>query len=229
MIIISRRSLIAAASVLALAHGAGAQDDSTAYVVAYIEVSPASVQQALELIAAEAEASRNDPGNLLFEPLQRIGRPNHFALLETWADLEAQQSHRDSARTTAFREALDTLLYSPYDERLHVQLDMGAQVGGDSPDAVYALTHVDVTPDNVGPTLEQLHSIAGDSRAEPGNRRFDVVVQSSRSNHFTVVEKWQSAQAQTEHVDAPHSREFRDNLYPLSGALYDERLYRALN
>ena len=73
MIYISRRSLIAAASVLALAHGAGAQDDSTAYVVAYIEVSPASVQQALELIAAEAEASRNDPGNLLFEPLQRIG------------------------------------------------------------------------------------------------------------------------------------------------------------
>ena len=102
------------------------------------------------------------------------------------------------------------------------------QVGGDSPDAVYALTHVDVTPDNVEPTLEHLHSIAGDSRAEPGNRRFDVVVQSDRSNHFTVVEKWQSAQAQTEHIDAPHSREFRDNLYPLSGRLYDERLYRAL-
>ena len=161
MITISRRSLIAAASALALAHGAGAQDESTAYVVAYIEVSPSSVQQALELI--------------------------------------------------------------------HIQLDIGAHAGGYSSDAVYALTHVDVPPDNVEPTREHLHSIAGDSRAEPGNRRFDVVVQSSRSNHFTVVEKWQSAQAQTEHVDAPHSREFRDNLYPLSGALYDERLYRALN
>ena len=224
-----RSALLVTALALALVRTAGGQDGEASYVVAYIEVSPTSVQQAMELIAAEVEASRNDSGNVLYEALQRIGRPNHFVLLETWADAETQQSHRDSARTTAFREALDALLYSPYDERLHVQLDMGAQVGGDSPDAVYALTHVDVTPDNVEPTLEQLHPIAGDSRAEPGNRRFDVVVQSDRSNHFTVIEKWQSAQAQTEHVDAPHSREFRDNLYPLSGALYDERLYRALN
>ena len=75
MRIISRTGLIGAAMALVLAHGARAQDDSAAYVVAYIEVSPSSIQQAADLIAAEAEASRNDPGNLLFEPLQRIGRP----------------------------------------------------------------------------------------------------------------------------------------------------------
>ncbi len=228
MRIISRTGLIGAAMALVLAHGARAQDDSAAYVVAYIEVSPSSIQQAADLIAAEAEASRNDPGNLLFEPLQRIGRPNHFVVLETWTDLDAQQSHRDSARTTNFREALAPLLYSPYDERLHVQVHTDPQLGETGAEAVYAVTHLDVTPANVEPTLEHLSMIAPASRDESGNRRFDVLVQSSRMNHFTIVERWENAQAQLEHVDAPHSQTFRGNVYPLAGALYDERLYRAL-
>ena len=228
MRVFSRTGIIGAALALVLGYGAHAQDDSTAYVVAYIEVSPSSIQQAADLIAAEAEAGRNDPGNLLLEPLQRIGRPNHFVILETWDDLDAQQTHRDSARTTAFRAALAPLLYSPYDERLNVQVQADAQLGNPGADAVYAVTHVDVTPANVEPALEYLHAVAPASRNESGNHRFDVLVQSSRTNHFTVVERWESAQAQQEHVDASHSLTFREGIYPLAGALYDERLYRAL-
>ena len=223
-----RSALLVSALALALVRTAGGQDSEASYVVGYIEVSPTSVQQAMELIAAEVEASRNDPGNVLYEALQRIGRPNHFVLLETWADAEAQQSHRDSARTTAFRDALAPLLYSPYDERLHVQLAIDARQGGSGADAVYAVTHVDVTPANVEPALEYLNVVAPASRGESGNHRFDVLVQASRTNHFTVVERWESEDAQREHVDATHSRTFRASIYPLSGALYDERLYRAL-
>ena len=223
-----RSALLVTALALALVRTAGGQDGEASYVVAYIEVSPTSVQQAMELIAAEVEASRNDSGNVLYEALQRLERPNHFVLLETWVDAEAQQSHRDSARTTAFRDALAPLLYSPYDERLHVQLAIDAQQDGSGADAVYAVTHVDVTPANVEPALEYLHAVAPASRGESGNHRFDVLVQASRTNHFTVVERWESTDAQREHVDATHSRMFRQNLYPLSGALYDERLYRAL-
>ena len=221
-------ALLGVVLALELTHGTSAQDNAATYVVTYIEVSPSSIQQAADLIAAEAEAGRNDPGNLLFESLQRINRPNHFVLLQTWVDLDAQQSHRDSARTTSFREALAPLLYSPYDERLHVQVQTDAQLGEPGADAVYAVTHVDVTPANVEPALEYLHAVAPASRDESGNHRFDVLVQSSRTNHFTVVERWESAQAQQEHVDAPHSRSFREGIYPLAGALYDERLYRAL-
>ena len=143
----------------------------------------------------------------------------------TWTP---QQSRRDSVRATAFREALEPLLYSPYDERLHGEVQVAAQSGEPGADAVYAVTHVDVTPANVEPALEYLHAIAPASRGESGNHRFDVLVQSSRTNHFTVVERWESAQAQREHLDAPHSRTFRERIYPLAGALYDERLYRAL-
>ena len=223
-----RSALIVSALTIALVRTAGAQDGEAAYVVTYIEVSPSSVQQALELIAAEVEAGRSDDGNLLLEAVQRIGQPNHFVLLETWASLEAQQSHRDSDRKTDFREALAPLLYSPYDERLHVELVASTRYSEPSADAVYAVTHVDVTPNNVDPALEHLQTMAAASLAEAANERFEVLVQSNRRNHFSVVERWENEQAQQAHIDASHSRMFRENIYPLSGALYDERLYRAL-
>ena len=228
MKLIRRIALFGAAAALLLARQAGAQDDSAAFVVTYIEVSPSAVEQAVELISAEVEAGRGDSGNLLLEALQRIGQSNHFVLLETWTSLQAQQSHRDSDRKTAFREALAPLLYSPYDERLHMELVASTQYSEPTADAVYAVTHVDVTPTNVEPALEHLQSMAAASLAEAGNERFEVLVQSNRMNHFTVVERWENAEAQLAHIDASHSRSFRESVYPLSGALYDERLYRAL-
>ncbi len=223
-----RPVLFAAALAIALVRTAAAQEGDAAFVVTYIEVSPASVEQALELISTEVEARRKDPGNLLLEALQRIGQPNHFVLLGTWTSLDAQQSHRDSDRATAFREALAPLLYSPYDERLHVELVASTEYSEPSDDAVYAITHVDVTPNNVDPALEHLQAVAAASLAEAGNERFDVLVQSNRRNHFKVVERWENAEARMRHIDAPHTRSFRASVYPLSGALYDERLYRAL-
>ena len=223
-----RSALLVTAIATVLARVAGAQDGEAAYVVTYIEVSPSSVQQAMELIAAEVEAGRSDDGNLLFEAVQRIGQSNHFVILETWTSLEEQQSHRDSDRTTAFREALAPLLYSPYDERLHMELVASTQYSEPTAAAVYAVTHVDVTPNNVDPALEHLQTMAAASLAEAGNERFEVLVQSNRRNHFTVVERWENADAQLDHIDASHSRSFRESVYPLSGALYDERLYRAL-
>lgn len=228
MNLIRRTALIGAALALVLVQQTSAQDDSTAFVVTYIEVSPSSVEQAVGLLSAEVEAGRGDAGNMLFEALQRIDRPNHFVLLETWTSLEAQQSHRDSARTTAFRDALAPLLYSPYDERLHIEMVADTQYTEPTGDAVYAVTHVDVTPNNVEPAREHLQTMATASLAEAGNERFEVLVQSNRMNHFSVVERWENAEAQLGHIDAAHSREFRSSVYPLSGALYDERLYRAL-
>ena len=225
---VSRTALWGATLALLIVRGGVAQDDSATFVVTYIEVSPSSVQQAMVLISNEVEAGRSDNGNVLFEALQRIGRPNHFVLLETWTSLHAQQAHRDSDRTTAFRDALAPLLYSPYDERLHTGLIADTRNIERTADAVYAVTHVDVIPDNVEPTLELLQTMAAASLAEAGNERFEVLVQFERPNHFSVVERWQDADAQLEHVDASHSRAFRAGLHPLSGALYDERLYRAL-
>ena len=64
--------------------------------------------------------------------------------------------------------------------------------------------------------------------AEIDRAQDEIVQQISRTNHFTVVESWRSREAFDQHSMAAHVREFRDKLKPMSGALYDERLYEPL-
>jgi quinol monooxygenase YgiN len=56
-----------------------------------------------------------------------------------------------------------------------------------------------------------------------------VLQQTNRPNHFTVVEAWKDRNAFDAHGMAAHTRQFRDRLAPMSGALYDERLYGVLD
>ena len=67
------------------------------------------------------------------------------------------------------------------------------------------------------------------SRRESGNLRFEVQQQGNRPNHFTVVELWADPKVHEGHVMAGHTRQFREKLGPMVGALYDERLYRVID
>ncbi len=221
-----RLALGSAVLALGLGQSVDAQMDEAAYVVAYIEVTPAATEQAIDLLVAHGEASRNDDGNARFQVLQRIGRPNHFALIETWEDADAQAAHATAAHTRRFRASLEPLLYSPYDERLHDQVEVTHS--GVADNAIFGLTHVDVIPSNLDAGVGYLQTLVAASRQDAGNLRFDVLAQVSRRNHMTLVESWESAEDQAAHSEAAHSREFRAALLPLSGSLYDERLYRPL-
>ena len=74
-----------------------------------------------------------------------------------------------------------------------------------------------------------LQQLAEVSRRDDGNVRFDVLQQRSRLNHFTIVEIWRDQKALEAHAMAAHTRQFREQFQPMSGALYDERLYMALD
>lgn len=221
-----RLALGFASLMLGLAQTGYAQMNEAAYVITYIEVTPAATEQTSDLLVAHAEASRRDDGNSLFQVLQRIGRPNHFALIETWEDADAQAAHADAAHTTAFRAGLEPLLYSPYDERRHSQVQVAHSRAAD--DAIYGLTHVDVIPTGLDAGVAFLATLTGASRQDAGNLRFDVLAQDSRRNHMTLVESWENADTQAAHSDTAHAQEFRASMLPLSGSLYDERLYKAL-
>jgi quinol monooxygenase YgiN len=43
-----------------------------------------------------------------------------------------------------------------------------------------------------------------------------------------VVEIWKDQSAYDAHITAATTKKFRDQLTPMSGALYDERLYKAI-
>jgi quinol monooxygenase YgiN len=56
-----------------------------------------------------------------------------------------------------------------------------------------------------------------------------VVQQTSRPNHVTVIEAWKDHKAYDARGSAGSQRSFRDKLGPMLGALYDERIYRAVD
>ena len=209
---------------------ARADDASTAYIVTYIEVMPLAKDQARALARQLGAKSRKDDGNLRFEVLQRIGQSNHFAILEAWKDKDAQAAHAAAAHTRGFRDKLAPMLRSPYDERPHSGLSVGeTKAGKPGGAAVYGVTHVDIVPVEKDKGIGFVKELCEASRNDAGNVRFDALQQNSRPNHLTVVEIWKSPKAVDAHGVTDATKGFREKLTPLSGSLYDERLYKLIN
>ena len=71
-----------------------------------------------------------------------------------------------------------------------------------------------------------LKTLGDQSRGASGNIRYDIWVQSSRANHMTIVESWKSMAALEHFTTEAAMKTFREKLMPMSGSLYDQRLYR---
>jgi quinol monooxygenase YgiN len=211
---------------------AHAQDANIAYVVSYFEVNAAATGKALGLLRQFGTASRKETGNLRFEILQRIGQPDQFAMLEAWKDKDAQAAHAAAAHTRQFREKLLSLLRGPYDERPHTALAVGPVQALPASEAakaaVYAVTHVDIVGAQREVGVALVKRLSEDGRNDKGNVRFEALTQNSRTNHMTVVEIWTDRKAADAHGAAAYKREFREKLMPISGSLYDERFYTAV-
>jgi len=204
-------------------------DEPILYTVTYVDVMPTSTAQAAALLRQYRDESRKDAGNAAVEVLQRTDRPNQFVVLAAWKSAKAFEAHAATAGARDVRAKLQSLQASPIDERLHNALAVGPTPAADQGSAVFVVTHVDVIPPRKDDSLPLLKQLATDSRAEAGNLRFDVVQQVNRPNHFTVVEAWKDRAAFDAHGMASQTRKFREQLGPMSGALYDERLYLLLN
>ena len=160
---------------------------------------------------------------------QEIGRQNRFVVLETWKDQAALDAHGKSAGTTAFRDKFKTVQNAPYDERVHNALAVAQGAPGAAKGAIYVVSHVDVPPPRKDECIAALNPLADGSRKGEGNVRFEVGQQSSRPNHFTVVEAWKDQKAYDARGSAGPQRDFRAKLGPMLGALYDERLYKSID
>jgi quinol monooxygenase YgiN len=221
-----------AAAVLAAvaAQGARAQapEDQSAYVVTYVEVAPSAEAETAGFLRRLAAASRKEAGNLRYDVLQHSERKSQFAILETWSDGKAFEAHRGGPAMKQFRGELDPLRISLYDERLDNAIDIGPTPAPAGKDAIYVVTHIDVTGQFKDEAIVMMKKLAADSRREPGAERFDVWQQSNRLNHFTVTEIWKDQAALDAHGRAASTREFREKIGRMLGALYDDRRYRNL-
>jgi len=121
----------------------------------------------------------------------------------------------------------------------------------------YVVTHVDIIPpEQFAPCKRQVSEkgpcgndlvlgLVEASRKHTGNLRFDALTQANRPNHMTIVEMWGAAKDQEGHQVTKDVMNFRDTLSgivlgsgvaadplfvlnPLTGSLYDERLYKSI-
>jgi quinol monooxygenase YgiN len=199
------------------------------HVVTYVDVLPTSRAEGAALLRRYREATRQEDGNLRCELISRIGQPHQLVLLEVWRDARAFEAHGQAAGRATMRERIHAIRSAPIDERVHTAVAAGPLQPGPAGDAVYVVTHVDVIPPRKDDGLAAVKALADASRPSPGNVRFEVVQQTNRPNHFTVVEIWKDARAVEAHAMAETTRRFRDALGPMSGALYDERMFRAVD
>jgi quinol monooxygenase YgiN len=221
-------ALVIMAGLLSLGQAALAQDAAQpVYIVTYMEIAPDSASEARKLILAYANEARKASGAVQVDALQRISDPGHFALVEQWQSQGAKQAFAATDPVTKFRTGLNPLQSAAYDERIHAALAVGPSTPA-SGDPVVILTHVDVVPTQVEPGTAKVKSFVEQGRSAKGNRRFDDVVQLTRKNHFTVIESWDSLADKNAWISTKTARAFREELQPMSGALYDERAYKML-
>jgi len=201
------------------------------YVVSYIDAQNALKSQTMTLLKQFRTACAKEDGNQRCEIVQRMEQQNEFAIMEVWKDQAAFKAHA-AGPGAQLRDKLKPLLGSPYDERIHTGFAVTAPQAAPSGRIVYAITHIDVIPvpqffDKAPPLL---NAAAADGRKDAGNGRLEILQQiERRTNHFTLIEIWSNKRQLEAHQSLARTIQFREQLQPLIGALYDERLYKILD
>ena len=217
-----------ALTVAAAALHAQAPADSGIYAVAYVDVRPDARATMVAALKQYRDAGRREDGHVRIDAFEQVGRPGHFAVVESWSGQGAFDAHASSVPARMFQQAIQPIRVSGYDQRPYKPLSVGA-VRQPAAGAVHVVAHVDIGGGGgQAGAPAMLRQLAEESRQEQGNVRFDVLQHATRLNHFTVVESWTNQAAHDAHAAAPHTRRYRDTLQPISGSPLDERVYTAV-
>lgn len=207
---------------------AQAPADSPLYAVSYVEVIPSARGSMVAALRQYRDASRKEDGYVRVELFEQVGRPGHFAIVETWKNQKAFDAHALTAPVKEFQNALQPIRLSGYDQRPYKTLTVASVTAAGNDQAIHVIAHVDAAPGAQADAPGLLTRLAEASRQEQGSLRFDVLQHTLRANHFTVIETWQSQSALDAHAAALHTKQYRDALQPMSGSPLDERVYKAV-
>jgi quinol monooxygenase YgiN len=93
------------------------------YVVTHVDIVPPDTAAGTKLVQQYVADSRKDKGFVRIEAGAQISRINHISIVEVWQNQKAFDEHVAAAHTREFRRQIDPMLGSPYDERLHLNLE----------------------------------------------------------------------------------------------------------
>lgn len=223
------RVLLAVLIVLP-AGGAWAAASGAVYSVGYLELLPGEQHSGEALIRRYVEASRKEEGALAIRTLRETDRSGKYLLIESWADAAALSAHASASHTVEFREQLKGLARIPYDQRSYHGFDIDPMPAAAGSRAVYVVTHVDVPGASREAAEGILQQLSEPVRSLPGHVQFDIYQQEDpRRNHFTTLAIWGRRGDFDAYARSAPARAFMDQIAPLLGALYDERVYELLD
>jgi quinol monooxygenase YgiN len=202
--------------------------DTARYAVTYVSVRPSARTAAIATFRQYREASRKEAGYVRFELFEQLGPQGSFAIVETWKDQQAFDAHGGAAHTKQYRDALQPLRVTGYDERAYKTFTIAPATAAASGDALHVVSHVDTVGGEKGGGPDLVRKVAEASRQERGAVRYDVLQSMTRANHFTVVETWANQAAFDSHAAAPHTKQYREAMMPVTGSPLDERVYKLI-
>ena len=83
------------------------------YILARITVKPESAVAARDVLTALVNASREEPGCIDYQLLQRADAPHVFQTLERWADQASIDAHMAAANVAAAVAAAGPMFTAP--------------------------------------------------------------------------------------------------------------------
>ena len=89
------------------------------YVATHVDVIPSGKDDCMAALKAMSADTPKEDGNIAYDVLQQANRPNHFTVLEIWANRKSLDAHATAAHTRAFREKLAPAGGALYDERFY--------------------------------------------------------------------------------------------------------------
>ena len=93
------------------------------YVVTHVDFVPPDTAAGTKLVQQYVADSHKDKGFVRMEAGAQISRVNHISIVEVWQNQKAFDEHIAAVHTKEFRRQIDPMLGSPYDERLHLNLE----------------------------------------------------------------------------------------------------------
>jgi quinol monooxygenase YgiN len=88
-------------------------------IVTHVDVVPTAVAAGTGSVKAFAEQGRGTAGNRRFDALTQTSRQNHMTIVEYWDALADKNSWISTAAARSFREGLQPMSGSLYDERAY--------------------------------------------------------------------------------------------------------------
>ena len=92
---------------------------SSIFYVTHVDIVPKEKDTGVAMVKQLAERGRKDAGNLRFDAWTQNSRPNHMTVVEIWSDKKSLEEHGISAYKKEFREKLQPMSGSLYDERFY--------------------------------------------------------------------------------------------------------------